>query len=250
MQAYLTLTRRELASFFVSMSGYVVIAGAVFLMGLSFVSIITALEGQATPMPITEVFYISEYFWLILLFSAPIITMRLFSLEKFTGTFETLMTTPVSDLQVVLAKFTAALVFYMVMWLPLAFFVIVLRYVSRDTSLLDPGALGATFLGILLIGMLYMAIGCFASSLTRSQITAAMISAAIGISLFILSFVTDKLPMERSWITETLGAISMVAHMQDFSRGAVDTRCLVFYLSLTAFFLFLTLRVVESRRWK
>ena len=118
MQAYITLTRRELASFFVSMTGYVIITGALFLMGLSFVVLLVKLQSEPTPMPLTELFYSTPFFWLILLLGAPVITMRLFALEKFSGTFETLMTTPVSDLQVVLAKFTAAIIFYMLMWLP------------------------------------------------------------------------------------------------------------------------------------
>jgi ABC-2 type transport system permease protein len=95
-------------------------------------------------MPLTEIF-LGGCFWLIVLFSAPIITMRLFALEKFSGTFETLMTTPVSDWQVVLAKFTAAMVFYMLMWLPLLACVLVLRYFAAAPTLLDPGTLGSTF---------------------------------------------------------------------------------------------------------
>ena len=118
MQAYLTLTRRELGGFFYSWIAYVVIAGAMFLMGLSFVALLAKLQMEPTPMPLTEIF-MDGCFWFILLFSAPIITMRLFSLEKYSGTFETLMTTPVSDWEVVLAKFTAAIIFYMLMWLPL-----------------------------------------------------------------------------------------------------------------------------------
>jgi ABC-2 type transport system permease protein len=130
MQAYLTLTRRELGSFFYSWIGYIVIAGAVFLTGLSFVILLRQLQGEPTALPITEVF-LSLCYWLIVLFSAPIITMRLFALEKYSGTFETLMTAPVGDVAVVLAKFTAAIIFYMIMWLPLLACILVLRYFSR-----------------------------------------------------------------------------------------------------------------------
>src|SRR5215471_17318258 len=119
MQQFLTLTRKELAGYFLSLSGYVIIAAAMFLLGLSFVVLLVNLQQEPTTMPITEVFYITPFFWYILLLSAPVITMRLFALEKFTGTFETLMTTPVSEFQVVMAKFTAAMVFYLVTWLPL-----------------------------------------------------------------------------------------------------------------------------------
>ena len=87
MRAYLTLTRRELGSFFLSWIAYVVIGGAVFLMGLSFVSLLAKLQGVPTLTPVTEIFIRSEYLWLILLFSAPVITMRLFALEKSSGTF-------------------------------------------------------------------------------------------------------------------------------------------------------------------
>lgn len=250
MFAYLTLTRRELGGFFVSFMGYVVIAMSVFLIGLSFVSIVSVLGNRSTPMPITELFYNCTYFWLIFLYSAPVITMRLFSLEKYSGTFETLMTTPVSELQVVLAKFTAALFFYLVMWLPLVGYVFILRYLTNDPTLVDPGTLGSTFLGVFLLGALYMALGCFASALTSSQIIAAMLSFAMGIGLFILGFIADQFPLRKSWSSETLGYMSMHVHMKDFSRGVIDTRYIVFYVTMTIFFLFLTHRVVESRRWK
>ena len=250
MQAYITLTRRELASFFVSMTGYVIIASALFLMGLSFVVLLVKLQSEPTPMPLTELFYSTPFFWLILLLAAPVITMRLFALEKFSGTFETLMTTPVSDLQVVLAKFTAAMLFYMLMWLPLLGCIFILRHYTTDPGALDAGTLGTTYLGIFLLGGLFMSFGCFASALTRSQIIAAMISFAVGITLFLLSFLGDQLPVDAGWQMQVLNHLTMFEHMLDFARGIVDTRHVVFYLSLTIWFLFLTLRVVESRRWK
>jgi ABC-2 type transport system permease protein len=116
--------------------------------------------------------------------------------------------------------------------------------------LFDPGALGGMFLGIFLLGAVYTALGCFASALTRSQIVAAMVSFMIGLSLFILNYIADKFPLEKNWVTDVLNYVSMTEHMQDFSRGVVDTRYVVYYVALAAFFLFLTLRVVESRRWK
>src|SRR5580658_10538989 len=167
MQAYVTLARRELASFFYSWIAYIVIAGAMFLTGLGFVALLDRLQGEPTSMPLTEIF-LGGCFWLIVLFSSPIITMRLLALEKFSGTFETLMTTPVSDWQVVWAKFTAALIFYMFMWLPLLGCILVLNYFAHGSNLLDTGTLSSEYLGIFLIGSLYMAVGCFASALTRN----------------------------------------------------------------------------------
>jgi ABC-2 type transport system permease protein len=249
MQAYLTLTRRELGSFFCSWVGYIVIAGAVFLMGLSFVSLLAKLQGESTPMPITELF-LNLCFWLILLFSAPIITMRLFAQEKYSGTFETLMTAPVGDAQVVLAKYSAAMIFYILMWLPLLACIFILRYFTRGSNMLDPGTLAGTFLGIFLVGSLYMAAGCFASALTRSQIVAAMISFSIGLALFLVSFLGDQFVPDKTWQQEALNCVCILEHMKEFARGIVDSRSVVFYFTTTIFFLFLACRVLESRRWK
>ena len=249
MQAYLTLTRRELGSFFYSWIGYVVIAGAMFGTGWSFVVLLDKLQGEPTIMPLTEIF-LGGSFWLILLFSAPVITMRLFALEKFSGTFETLMTTPVSDWQVVLAKFTGALIFYMLMWLPLLGCVLVLNYFARGSNLLDPGTLGSAYLGIFLIGCLYMAAGCFASALTRSQIVAAMIGFAIGLAFFLAGFMAGPLDTHQGWAAQALNCVSVMNQMKDFARGVVDTRSIIFCLTTSLFFLFLACQVIESRRWR
>lgn len=249
MRAYFTLIRRELAGFFLSLTGYVIIASAVFQMGLSFVILLNNLNGEPTPMPVTEVFYITAFFWLILLISAPVITMRLFALEKYSGTFETLMTTPVGDLQVVLAKFSAAMIFYMLMWAPLIACILVVQKFTRENAGFDIGTAGGTYLGIFLIGSLYMSLGSFASAVTRSQIIAAMVAFVLGITFFLLSFLSEQINLGDSWGAEALKYVAMREHMRDFSRGIVDTRYVVFYVSLTVFFLFLTCRVIESRRW-
>jgi len=250
MHAYWTLVRRELSGYFFSMTGYIIIAAAMFLLGFSFVTLLRQLQHEATPMPVTELFYSTWFFWLILLLTTPVITMRLFALEKFSGTFETLMTTPVSDLQVVLAKFTAALVFYALMWLPLLGCVLVVRFYTNDPSAFDAGLLGSTFLGILLLGCLFVSLGCCASALTRSQVTAAVISLVLSASLFLLGILADQLPIHGSWESQVLACFALFDQMHDCARGIVDTRLIVFCLSATLFFLFLTLRVVESRRWK
>jgi ABC-2 type transport system permease protein len=249
MQAYLTLTRRELGSFFYSWIGYVVIAGAMFGTGWSFVALVDRLQGEPTMMPLTEIF-LGGSFWFIVLFAAPIITMRLFALEKFSGTFETLMTTPVSDGQVVWAKFTAALIFFMIMWLPLLGCILVLNYFAHGSNLLDTGTLSSEYLGIFLIGCLYMALGCFASALTRNQIVAAMISFAFGLAFFLAGFMAGPLDTQEGWAARTLNCVSVMNQMRDYARGVVDTRSIVFCLTSSLFFLFLACRVLESRRWR
>jgi ABC-2 type transport system permease protein len=249
MQAYLTLTRRELGSFFYSWIGYVVIAGAMFGTGWSFVVLVDKLQGEPTMVPLTEIF-LGGSFWFIVLFAAPIITMRLFALEKFSGTFETLMTTPVSDWQVVWAKFTAALIVYMLLWLPLLGCLLVLNYFARGSNLLDSGTLGSEYLGIFLIGCLFMAVGCFASALTRNQIVAAMISFAIGLAFFLAGFMAGPFDTQQGWAEQALNCVSIMNQMKDYARGVVDTRSIVFCLTSSFFFLFLACRVIESRRWR
>ncbi len=250
MRVYLTLTRRELGSIFVSMAGYIIIAGAVFLMGLSFMKVLEVLEGKAMPMPITQLFYNTGFFWQILMLASPLITMRLFAHEKFSGTFETLMTAPVSDLAVVMAKYTAAMIFFTLLWLPSVFSIFVLRHYLSRSEAFDPGILCSTYLGVFLLGGLFIALGCFASAMTRSQVVAAMISFTMGFSLYLMSFLPDNLPVARGWRDTLASYVSLFNHMTEFSRGTVDSRHVVFYLTTTVFILFLTLRTVESRRWK
>lgn len=250
MRVWWTLVRRELGGYFVSWTGYVVIAVVVFLLGVSFTLLLQFLNAGETDKPITEIFYDSYCLWLILLLATPVITMRSFAHEKFNGTFETLMTTPVSDLQVVLAKFSGSLIFYMLMWSPLLACIFVVRHFSNDPTAIDPGTLGSTFLGIGLLGALYVSLGCFASSLTRSQIIAAMITLALGVSLYLLSFLSLAMTGQSGWAVKVFTHVSLTEHMRDFARGVVDIRPLVFYVSTTALFLFLTLKAVESRRWK
>jgi len=242
--------RRELSGYFVSWTGYVVIAVVVFLFGLSFAVFLQGLNASETDKPVTELFYDTLFLWLILLLAAPVITMRSFAQEKSSGTFETLMTAPVSDLQVVLSKFSGAMIFYLLMWSPLLACIFVVRHFSNDPNTLDPGTLGGTFLGIALIGGLYMSLGCFASSLTRSQIVAAMIALALGTSLFLLSFLSVAMSGQSGWVVKIFAHVSLMEHMRDFARGVIDVRPVVFYVSTTVLFLFLTLKSVESRRWK
>ena len=175
--------------------------------------------------------------------------MRLFALEKAAGTYETLMTTPVGDLQVVAAKFTAAVVFYLIAWLPLLACLFIVRHFTNQSGL-DAGTVGGMFLGIFLTGGLFLSLGCFASSLTRSQMAAATISFVLGVSLFALGFLAEALPVSAQWQSQVIAHFGLFKQMHDFARGVVDTRTVIFYVSATFLFLFLTLRVVESRRWK
>jgi ABC-2 type transport system permease protein len=250
MRVYLTLTRRELAAYFVTWTGYVIIALAAFLMGLSFVVLLFKLRLQPSPVPVTQLFFGTQFCWLILLLAPPLITMRLFAQERASGTFETLLTTPVRDTQVVLAKFTAALVLYTLMWLPLIGCLAFGWRYSGASEPPDPGTLAGAALGLLLLGALNLAIGCLGSALARSQSVAAMLGVAGCSGLFLLGFLGDRFNAGQTLGSHLLYSAALKDHLEDFVRGLVDTRPVVFCLSFTAFLLFLTLRVLESRRWK
>jgi len=250
MRAYLILVRRELSTYLLSLSGYVTIAVVLFLLGLGFVEVLEAFNGETLNAPLTEVFYDTMFFWLVLLLAPPVITMRLFAQERAAGTFETLMTAPVGDLAVVLAKFTASFLFYLLTWLPLLACLYVVGRYTPDHNPVEWRPVASTFLGIALLGGLYVAMGCLTSALTRSQILAAVMALALGVTLFLLSFLRSSLGTGADWLAATVNHLSLLTHMEDFVRGVVDTRHLTFHLSLTVLFLFLTLKVVESRRWK
>jgi ABC-2 type transport system permease protein len=250
MQAYWTLVKRELGAQFFSWAGYVIIAAVLFIIGLSFAILVAAYNGEPIDSPLTELFYSTYCFWWVVIIAPPIITMRALALEKASGTYENLMTTPVSDWTVVLAKYTGAMLFYILMWLPLIGCLFLVRYYTNDPSVFETGTIAATYVGIILVGSVYISMGCFTSALTRSQIIAAMNGLALGFALFLLSYLAMRFTSGTGWQAQFFGQISLIEQMEDFARGQIDTRPVVYYLSLTMFFLFLTFKLVESRRWK
>lgn len=250
-QAFRTLVRRELGGYFLSSTGYMVIATVLVLLGMSFWGILEDLNvDELTDAPITEQFFVSYYYWMILLLTTPIITMRLFAQERSTGTYETLLTAPVRDLEVVLAKFTASLIFYLVTWLPLAIHLAIVRRYSNDPSVLSVATLLTTYLGIALVGSVFLALGCLASSLTRSQAVAAILSYGFNIGLFLLGMRAVTRSPSDGFGARLFEYISLTDHLERFARGIVDTRPLVFYLTFTVFILFLTHQAVRSQRWR
>jgi ABC-2 type transport system permease protein len=249
MAIFLALVRRELGGAFKSLVGYIVISVVLLEVGFSLLDLIKKLGGQPADVPLTQLFYQSVYFWITLLTTTPIITMRSFAAERSSGTYEALMTTPVGDLSVVFAKYVGGMLFYLFTWLPFLAVLAVLRNVSHESAFLDPRTTGGAFLGIFLIGSLYISMGCFASALTRSQMIAAILSFLLGVGLWIVSLrpSVDN-PLEGRW-GAVLDHLSITRHMYDFAAGIIDSRHVVFYVSGTVLFLFLTTRVVESRRW-
>ena len=250
MNVFRALVRRELSAFFQGPTGFIIIAAVMFLIGLGFVVVLSGLNGEATPMPVKQVFYGTYFFWVILLLIAPVITMRSFAMERASGTYESLMTAPIGDWQVVLSKFAGALIFYMILWVPLLICSIVVRFYVGESAVLGLGTMFTSALGILMVGCLYMSIGCFASALTRNQAVAAVSGFALGAALFFTGFFSYFAGDRTDWLSQLARHISLANHMESFTRGVIDLGAIVFFLSLTGLFLYLTHKVVESRRWK
>jgi len=187
-------------------------------------------------------------FWLPSLVVVPMITMRLLAEEKRAGTLEMLMTAPVTDFEVVSAKFLGAVALYALMWALTGFYVLILQHFSGSTAL-DLGPIFSGYLGVLLIGQFFIAIGVLASSMTKNQIAAALMSFAIVfLLLIVLNWMTYL--FEGGPFGNFFRFLSPFEHMDDFSRGIVDVRPLVLYLSGTGLALFIATRVVESRKWR
>jgi ABC-2 type transport system permease protein len=176
--------------------------------------------------------------------------MRLFAEEFKLGTIEPLTTVPVRDWQVVLAKFFGALVFYIVLWIPTLLYFGIFHKVTNEPAAHSAGAYAGSYLMLLLLGMFYLSIGCLTSVLTRNQIIAAIISFCTITLLFFLGLVQFILLDVSSETRDLLGYFSAIEHMGTFSRGVIDTRPIVLYVSMTIVMLTLTHQAFQSRKWR
>ncbi|MEM8961826.1 MAG: ABC transporter permease subunit [Acidobacteriota bacterium] len=247
MNGLLATFERELRAYFVSPLAWIILTGFLFVQGVVFGYIAWVLlgdpmsAGRVAPL---SIFFGGFFFWPIMLFVAPILTMRLLAEERRSGTIEMLMTAPVSEAGVVVGKYLAVVVLWLFLWLPTLVYALVLDYHGD----VDWGPVASSYLGVILIGALFLAIGLFASSLTRNQIIAAVITFAF-LLLLVLSVVGAFLARDPV-VQEILGYVNVVQHMDELGRGIVDTRRLVFYLSTIGFFLFLTTRALAARKWR
>jgi ABC-2 type transport system permease protein len=180
------------------------------------------------------------------IFMMPLITMRLIAEEKNRGTLETLMTAPVTEMQFVLSKYLASVIFYIILILPTLLFIYLL---SRYTSL-DYGAVAGGYISILLFAFALMSIGLFISSLCSSQISAGVITLVISLLLIAANILVENIRERYSLLREILQYIDFMGRTIQLVQGVVDSRDIIFMISVSVFFLFLTSKVVESRRWR
>ena len=247
MKGVLATMERELRSYFLSPLGWVVATGFLFFNGLAFQTILDYLNNPQAPASMTPLDFFfggTLFFWLAMLFVGPVLTMRLLSEERRSGTLEMLLTAPITEGQVVIGKYLGAFLFYVFLWLPSLVYVALLA----GKLPLDWGPIGASYLGTLGIGAMFLAIGVFTSAVTRNQVVAAVFSFALTFLAFLPAFL--EFLVNDPKMRDALGYLNLYQHMDDFSKGIVDSRRLVYYLSVTAFFLFLASRAVEAGKGK
>ncbi len=239
---------KELRSFFLSPVAWVVLALVMLLNGFSFTSALTDLRAGDRTVTLAVYTFWSFPFWLAYFFIFPVITMRLFAEEQKLGTIETLLTAPVSTLQVLLSKYLAALTFYLVLWLPSMLNFLLFRINAPDSTAAI-GSLQGSYTIIFLLGAFNIAIGCLASALTKNQLVAAMICFTFCLLHFLVGFVLQFVPVPEAF-RGFADYISTHLHVRTFVDGLIDTRQIVYYISFAILLLTTTFHVLEFRKWK
>lgn len=228
--------RREVGSFFASPIAYAVATVFLVFSGLIFsLNITSSQEASLRGLQGT--------IGIILLFLAPVLSMRLLAEEQNTGTIELLLTAPVRDVEVVLGKYLASLTLLAGMLLVTIFYPIILYIYGKP----DLGPILAGYLGVLLAGGSFLAVGLFCSSFTRNQIVAAAVSTGVLLVFWFLNGAAQNIPAPANTIVRYL---ALSEHFNDFNRGIVVLQDVFYYLSFIAIFLFLCVRSLETRRWR
>lgn len=242
MSELAALIRREAGALFATPLGYALLTAFLVLQGFLFWTLLGALNSPDAPhgAALRLLFGGNLYFWLAQLVLVPLLTMRLVAEERRNGTLETLLTTPVSAAQVVVAKFTGAYAFYLFLWVPTGAYVALLAHHTA----IDPGPIAAGYLGVAVVGAALVAVGLLVSALSPGPVSAAAISFAVLGLLFAMGLLEPHLPAAA----DLLDYVSLPAAMADFGRGIVDTRRLVYPLSLALLCLFFAARALEARR--
>lgn len=253
MRNLLAIAGKELRSYFASPIAYVVIGFFILLYGYFFALILqifvqSSLQVDPTsagPQNINEMVIrpLMQNATVILLFVMPSITMRTYAEEKRTGTIELLLTSPLTDTQIILGKFLGAFALYTAMLATTLIHMGILFWYGDPEW--KPIATG--YLGLLMMGGAFISAGLFVSSLTKNQIVAGVVTFAVLLFFWIISWISN---FSSPVVGEIASYLSLVDHGEDFWRGIIDTTHVVYYLSFIVFGLFLTVRSVDSERWR
>ncbi|MFW5836022.1 MAG: ABC transporter permease [bacterium] len=238
MNAIGIIFAREYKSYLSTPMAYVVTAIFLAVSGAFFT---TYLASTAyTDTSIRGFLQAAQY--LTLLFAA-VLTMRLIAEERKMGTWELLLTVPVRDVDIIMGKFFGSLAVLVSMFALTAYYPILLAVLGDP----DLGPILTSYLGLLLLGSASIAVGIFASSLTSNQLVSAVVCGGILFALWFLGSLADFAPGP---VGDLLSYVSLSSHFPDLVRGIVDTRAVVYYLSVTAIFLFMAIRSTETDRWQ
>ena len=241
----LTLLKKEINEFFSTITGYIVVI--VFLVATSlflwiFPTNYNVLDsGYAT---LNSLFTLAPW---IFLFLVPAVTMRMIAEEKKSGTMELLLTRPISDLQIVTAKYFASLVLVIIALLPTLVYFVTVYYLGNPPGNVDVGGTVGSYIGLFFLAAIYAAIGIFSSSLTNNQIIAFIIAVIISF-IFYMGFEF----LSSMWMFSSIDAIivdlGINAHYESMSRGVIDTRDVIYFLSVIVVFIYLTKTVIQNRK--
>lgn len=244
MSRLLALTKRELTAYFFAPVPWVL---TFFFLLLTWFFFQWEVSSLYVAVSYTPVFAALDF---ILLFLVPLLTMNTVAEERSRNTLETLLTAPVRDWQVILSKWLGTFAFYVAMLVPTLVYWGVLAYLGREIGKPDTGPVLAAYTGALLLGGLYIAIGIFASSLTENSLMSAFLAFFLLISMLfvgVLPFLRDSAP---AWMQEGASYLSQQRHFAEFLKGRIDLHDVVYFVSMTVFFLFLAVRSLESRKWR
>ena len=259
MKGFLAIYRRELGGYFVSPIAYIVTGFFLFLTGYYFSDLLSKVIEYSMRMqmqsqmgappsidaPALLIRNFTGFSTTILLFLIPMLTMGVYAEERKRGTMEMLMTSPLTEFQIVFGKFMASLTMFVAMLAPTLFYHFVMS--SYSDPALPWRILWTGYLGIFLLGASLLALGTFISSLTESQIVAGIVTFVIFLMLWLIDYGGRG---AGTTVSEVMKYLSILQHHESFAQGVIDTSSIIFYLSVVAIGLFLTLRNLDSMRWR
>jgi ABC-2 type transport system permease protein len=252
MNNILAVAHKELKSYFASPIAYIVIGLFALMYGYFYISLLVYFlnnsvgggTANVNDQMIRPVFLNAD---VVLLFVLPMITMRTYAEEKRSGTIELLLTAPLTDFQIIMGKFLGAMALYGAMLAVTLIHIAVLFYFGQPGARPELLPIVTSYLGMLLMGGCFISVGLFISSTTSNQIVAGMIAFAVFLMLWVINWIGS---LAGPNVQAILNYLSIIDHFDDFTRGVIDTKHLVYYLSFITFGLFLTMRSVDTARWR
>jgi gliding motility-associated transport system permease protein len=254
MRNILAIAHKELKAYFSSPIAYIVLGFWALLYGYFFVAILQYFVRQSMQMSQFQgpqamnvnqqlIRPLVQNVTILVLFLMPMVTMRTYAEEKRSGTIELLLTSPITDWQIILGKFLGAMSLYATMLAVTLIHLALLFVYGRP----EWKPIVTAYLGLLLLGGCFISVGLFISSLTKNQIVAGMVTFAVFLLLWVITWIGSFSGPTIDQLTQYL---SIIDHLDDFGKGVLDTTHIIYYLSFITFGLFLTAKSVDTERWR